>query len=57
MNEITDICVVSRIRTLAYNTKFTVDNLLEMYALLERDIDKLEKIVEYLDKVDSYGRY
>lgn len=51
MNEITDKCVVSRLRTLAYNTKFTVENLLEMYALLERDIEKLENVVGYLDKI------
>lgn len=56
MNEITDKCVVSRIRTLAYTSKFTVENLLEMYALVERDIDKLESIVGYLDRINCYGR-
>lgn len=55
MNQITDICVVERIRTLAYNSKFTIDQLLTMYRILERDIEKLEKIVEYLDNGSNDG--
>ena len=53
---ITNKSVVEILRTLAYNTKFNMDQLIHLYSLVNMDIKMLEKIVEYLNDNNNDGK-